>query len=205
MCVRVCLRVCPQLRCFVVKHAWLVLLVFFSVTRFWELDVLDMQLVCAYANHLTQSDAFDGPVFLPVQSPDMPHRFVRLRLLKDVYVVALCGQEPALSTIVNQVVSSSSLKQPRLYVHVHLNNNSCSSNTSHSQSTPFCLLISFVCLLALLFAGFSCKVPSTWKASISLLRETGRVSWLCGFACVCLVCVCVFFCECVWLFHTLAS
>ncbi|EGD82084.1 hypothetical protein PTSG_02764 [Salpingoeca rosetta] len=73
---------------------------------FWELSSTDTCLVCAYAAYLPASDAFDGPVFLPTLSPDVPHRFVRLRLLHNVYVVLLCGARPALHTLVQQLVPS---------------------------------------------------------------------------------------------------
>ncbi|XP_039275508.1 protein fuzzy homolog [Nilaparvata lugens] len=66
----------------------------------WELVASERKLLSLLVDASSgDCTALDVPVFLPCKSPSVPFRLVAVCLVTGVWVVALCGPEPALAAV----------------------------------------------------------------------------------------------------------
>ena len=71
-----------------------------ATESFWQMDRVDALFILLYQESLSSTlSASDTPVFLPVCSPDVPHRLVIVNLLEHIKIVLVCGSLPTLPEI----------------------------------------------------------------------------------------------------------
>ncbi|XP_065663916.1 protein fuzzy homolog [Hydra vulgaris] len=71
-----------------------------ATESFWQMDKKDIYFITMFQESLCNSlSASDTPIFLPVSSPDIPHRLVTFNLIEHVKIVLICGSQPTLSEL----------------------------------------------------------------------------------------------------------
>uniref|UniRef100_A0A8C4R580 Uncharacterized protein n=1 Tax=Eptatretus burgeri TaxID=7764 RepID=A0A8C4R580_EPTBU len=75
-----------------------------ATERWWQLLAGEAVLLARFISTLTACTSRDIPVYLPRTSPNVPYRLLTFLLLPGVEVCLLCGSQPSLLHIENELV-----------------------------------------------------------------------------------------------------
>lgn len=85
--------------CLIVNHQ-----IIHATESWWQLDVIDSNLLTLLPSSLPPTQCTDVPVYLPVASNTSPHRLLVFRLYDSVSLLVLCDTEPSLDVAQKIVV-----------------------------------------------------------------------------------------------------
>ncbi|KAM6450547.1 protein fuzzy homolog isoform 2-T5 [Liasis olivaceus] len=75
-----------------------------ATEQWWQLAAPEAMLLVWLVRSLPPHTSRDLPVYLPQGSPTVPHRFLTLQLVPDLEVVLLCGPNPSLQCLADELV-----------------------------------------------------------------------------------------------------
>ncbi|XP_063156985.1 protein fuzzy homolog isoform X1 [Candoia aspera] len=75
-----------------------------ATEQWWQLAAPEAMLLVWLIRSLPPHTSRDLPVYLPQGSPTVPHRFLTFQLVPDLEVVLLCGPNPSLQCLADELV-----------------------------------------------------------------------------------------------------
>ncbi|XP_053119030.1 protein fuzzy homolog isoform X2 [Hemicordylus capensis] len=75
-----------------------------ATEQWWQLAAQEAMLLVWLVRSLPPHTSRDLPVYLPHGSPTVPHRFLTFQLVPDLEVVLLCGPNPSLQCLTDELV-----------------------------------------------------------------------------------------------------
>ncbi|XP_070585036.1 protein fuzzy homolog isoform X4 [Erythrolamprus reginae] len=76
-----------------------------ATEQWWQLAAPEAMLLMWLVHSLPPHTSRDLPVYLPQGSPTVPHRFLTFQLVPDMEVVLLCGPNPSLQCLTDELVN----------------------------------------------------------------------------------------------------
>uniref|UniRef100_A0A8C6XKZ1 Fuzzy planar cell polarity protein n=1 Tax=Naja naja TaxID=35670 RepID=A0A8C6XKZ1_NAJNA len=74
-----------------------------ATEQWWQLAAPEAMLLVWLVRSLSPHSSRDLPVYLPQGSPTVPHRFLTFQLVPDMEIVLLCGPNPSLQCVTDEV------------------------------------------------------------------------------------------------------